>query len=220
MSGLLLESQSCDSVTIRVFRSGYEMVEKRIKAIEGHAEVKFDPRQESQTIQKWWVGANTYGGAFGLFNVDNVFTKAKYSAGAAIYSDYHFHRNFSFGLEWMSMWGQPDTKDNIRIMHHINGRLNAEFSAFARLHFSIQLATGFAWWPEVDNVPFIHSTFSDNRTGWDFRASSGVNYLLTERDKLELTFGYWASSSTSDNIVWITHDSMVIGFGLQHRLKM
>ncbi|HAA00050.1 MAG TPA: hypothetical protein DEP18_07700 [Flavobacteriales bacterium] len=68
-------------------------------------------------------------------------------------------------------------------------------------------------------MPFIHSTFSDNRTGWDFRASSGVNYLLTESDKLELTFGYWASSSTSDNIVWITHDSMVIGFGLQHRLK-
>ncbi|HAA00051.1 MAG TPA: hypothetical protein DEP18_07695 [Flavobacteriales bacterium] len=98
MSGLLLENQSCDSVSIRVYRSGYEMVEKSIKTSEDHAEVKFDSSKESQTIQILWVGANMYGGAFGLFNVDNVFTKAKYSVGASIYSDYHFHRNFSLYL--------------------------------------------------------------------------------------------------------------------------
>jgi len=111
------------------------------------------------------------------------------------------------------MWGKPDTEDEPRLMIHPNLRVKAMFSPTPKLRIEILVASGFAWWPENQNTAHLTSGFNDNRTGWDFRAAAGIEYVLTEKTALCLNFGYCASSSTNDNIIWITHDTMLVSFG-------
>ena len=53
------------------------------------------------------VSISGNGGVFGLFNVDNVFTKASYTIGFTPVFRYALSSVFSLGAEVMVLWGSP-----------------------------------------------------------------------------------------------------------------
>ena len=158
-------------------------------------------------------GLELHGGTFGLFNVNDVFTKADYTLGADLYADFELHPNFSVGAEQMVMLGKPKTLDNNRLILNTNARLKLKFQTFEKIHFNILVAGGFSFWPSNSNTAHLTPTLNDTRLGWDFRAAATADFILSEKLSLTVSFGYLASSSTSDDIVWITHDSMLISIG-------
>lgn len=159
------------------------------------------------------IGLELNGGSFGLFNVNDVFTKADYTLGADLYFDFELHPNFSIGAEQMVILGKPKTLDKNRMILNSNARFKLKFQPFEKVHFNILVAGGFSYWPSNENTAYLTPTFNDTRLGWDFRAAATADFLLSDNLSLTASFGYLASSSTSDDIVWITHDSMLISIG-------
>ncbi|UKN00264.1 hypothetical protein K6119_11015 [Paracrocinitomix mangrovi] len=170
----------------------------------------FSYGQEQKTKE---FGIDLHGGTFGLFNVNDVFTKADYTFGGSLYADFGLHQNFTVGAEQMFMWGKPKTADGNRMIMNTNARFKLRFQTFEKIHFNILVAGGFSFWPSSTATAYLTPTLNDTRLGWDFRAAASADFLLSEKFSLMASFGYLASSSTSDDIVWITHDSMLISFG-------
>jgi hypothetical protein len=83
------------------------------------------------------------------------------------------------------------------------------------VHCNILVASGFSLWPSRPETPALTPTFNETRMGWNIRAVAGVNFPINKRLVYNLNFGYWASSSTSDDITWITHDTMLMSTGLK-----
>lgn len=217
MSGLLIEVVAAGSHAVKAYKSGYitQTTEVTIKANE-ITSVTFEMTKDESDAKKY-IGLSTHFGAFGLFNVNNVFTKASYSFGFTPYIDFKVHPNFLIGAEWMTMWGKPMTSDDPRMMMSPNLRLSLLFEPFEKVDFNFLVASGFAIWPGNTATPALTPTLNDTRYGWDFRAIAGSNIDLSTKAQLNLSFGYWASSSSSDDIVWITHDSMIITLGPKWR---
>ncbi|MCB9224949.1 MAG: outer membrane beta-barrel protein [Crocinitomicaceae bacterium] len=167
--------------------------------------------QEEKNTKEF--GLDVLGGTFGLFNVNDVFTKADYTLGASVYADFGLHQNFTIGAEQMLVMGKPKTADGNRMILNTNARFKLRFPTFEKIHFNILIAGGFSFWPGNSNTAYLTPTLNDTRLGWDFRASANADFILSEKISLVASFGYLASSSTSDDIVWITHDSMLISFG-------
>ncbi|MBK9191355.1 MAG: hypothetical protein IPM77_07480 [Crocinitomicaceae bacterium] len=212
MSGLLVEDLMPGEFSVRAYKQGFLSETKTVVIESGKIqECRFELVPENH--KNWIAGINVHGGSFGLFNVNSVFTKAKYSFGITPFIDYKLHQNFSLGFELLSMWGKPETNDAARMMMNPNLRLNALFQPFNKTEFSILVASGFAYWPGRTGTSVITPTFNETRMGWDFRAAAGARFSVGINTQIELNFGYWASSSTSDNVVWITHDSMIISAG-------
>jgi len=212
MSGLLIENLEAGEISVRVYKPGY-VSETKFVIIESGKISECSFVLATQEKEKWLVGLNLHYGSFGLFNVNSVFTKAKYSVGATPFLDYKLHPNFSTGLEIMTMFGKPSTSDDARLMMQSNLRLKALFQPFDKIGFNILVASGFTLWPGRKDSPSITPTFNQTRFGWDFRAAAGAQFSVGKMTCVEVNFGYWASSSTSDNLVWITHDSMIISAG-------
>ena len=213
MSGLLLENISAKDINIRAVCTGCITQNIIIKIEEGKTiELKIDVEKEKFTYERI-TGVAFHFGTFGLFNVNNVFTKADYSAGFTPFFDIKFHPYFAVGFEVMSIWGKPQTNDAARLMVNPNFRIRTIFSPVNNINIDILIASGLAFWPKKSGEAFLTPTFNEQRIGWDFRAAAGAEFLFTKKIALMLNFGYWASSSTSDNIVWITHDSMILSLG-------
>jgi len=159
------------------------------------------------------LGLEIHGGTFGLFNVNDVFTKAEHTIGASIYGDFEVHPNFSIGAEQMFMFGKPKNPDQIRSILNTNARFKLKFQTFEKIHFNILVAGGFSLWPANNSPAFLTPTLNETRLGWDFRASAVSDFKISKKFSITASFGYLASSSTSDDIVWITHDSMLISIG-------
>jgi hypothetical protein len=214
MAGLLVENLSIGEVQVHAYKSGYQtQIQAALIHTNQVTELTFELVPLTNTRLKM-VGLDGHFGTFGLFNVNNAFTKAEYSLGATPYFDIHLHPNFSLGGEIMLMWGKPQTADPLRMMTNTNLRLKLHFSTFEKVHFDILVASGFAWWPAAANsYAHLTPTLNDARLGWDFRAMAGATFILSPSFQWQLNFGYWASSSTSDDIVWITHDTMLISCG-------
>lgn len=219
MSGLLIEDVPEGEHVVKVFKNGYATQEKAVNITTSKiTEVRFEMVEE---VFKKEIsgGILLHGGAFGLFNVNNVFTKADYTLGFTPYVDVKLHDHFALGFEVMSMWGQPQTNDLIREIHSGNVRVQFLFDPFEKVHFNLLVASGFTLWPGNTNQSYITPTYNDTRTGWDFRAAGGIEVPMSDMFSMGLDFGYWASSSTSDNIVWITHDSMIMSLGAKMRFS-
>jgi hypothetical protein len=214
MSGYLAENLPIGELTVRIYKSGYSSQTKNV-LIESNkvVELVFE-LVEVPTNRLKMVGVDGHFGTFGLFNVNNEFTKADFSLGATPYLDVYVHPNFSIGGELMLMWGKPQTSDPLRMMTNSNLRLKLNFSPFEKVHFDILVASGFAWWPST-SLPnaYLTPTLNENRFGWDFRAMAGAAFVVSSAFQWHVNFGYWASSSTSDDITWITHDTMLISIG-------
>lgn len=213
MHGLLIEQVTVGEVKVSIFKNGYTSQTQTV-IIKDNAvtEVTFELAKAPTNHQKY-LGLDLNYGAFGLFNVNNVFTKAEYSMGLTPYFDYKLHRLFSIGGELMCMFGKPATQDPPRMMLSPNLRLNLLFNPLEKVEFNIMVASGYAFWPANTKDAYLTPTLNQTRNGWDFRTNAGVSYHVNSKLSLQFNFGYWASSSTSDNIVWITHDSMIIGLG-------
>jgi hypothetical protein len=153
-------------------------------------------------------------GAFGLFNVDNVFTKAKFSFGATPSFMVRLHRNVAAGAECMLLWGQAQSADPLRFI--INPSLRGEvlFPLNSRLTLELIAAGGMSIWPVMDTVGVIDTTFFHQRGGWNARAAFGAEWKCSPALSLLLNIGYGASSSESDK-VWITHDMMMVHAGVR-----
>jgi len=213
MSGLLIENLIPGSKTIRTYKEGFLGQTAVVVIIENKTiELIFSPEKKAANTS-FTGGVLSHFGTFGLFNVNNVFTKADYTFGFSPQLDYNFHNHFFVGAEIMTMWGKPSTNDNPRMMIQPNVRFGTGFYPSPNISIVLMLSGGFAWWPQHKDSPFLTSTFNENRYGWDFKASAGIQYKSNEKTLWCLLFGYWASSSTSDDIVWITHDTMLLSFG-------
>lgn len=213
MSGLLIEDLSVGPHYVKAYKSGYKTQIQEVTIEENKiSSVTFEMLEDEDKAKKYF-GISSHFGAFGLFNVNNAFTKASYSFGVTPYIDFIIHPNFLIGAEWMTMWGKPMTSDDPRMMMSPNLRLSLLFEPFEKINFNILVASGFAIWPGNKAAPSLTPTLNDTRYGWDFRAIAGTNFILSSKTQLNLSFGYWASSSTSDDVIWITHDSMIITMG-------
>ena len=173
------------------------------------------PAQQTALAPHKQLGLELHGGAFGLFNVNNVFTKADYTTGLTVSFDRALRPRLSAGLAFTGMGGKPRTADGLRMMLNADLRLRYYFFMSERITGDLLLAGGFSCWPSATGTPVLTPTFLQTRMGWDIRTLAGAAYQLNDRVRLRLAFGYWASSTSSDNIVWITHDSMLISFGPQ-----
>lgn len=213
MSGITLHEIPIGEKQVRAYREGYQSVTQIVTISENSTSEITIILSPEQNEHKKEVGLTLYMGTFGLFNVNSIFTKADYSIGFTPHIDIRFHKHFSAGAEIMTIWGKPKTMDNPRLMINPNFRLCAMFSPRETIKIQILIASGFAWWPANSNYSYLTPSFNENRFGWDFRAMAGFEFLLTKKTSLTVHFGYWASSSTGDNIIWITHDSMLAGFG-------
>jgi len=217
-SGLLIDSVAAGDVTVRAVKHGHVSQTKTMVVKEGMVnEVYLDP-PAALPEGRFTLGADLHFGIFGLFNVNDAFTKANYSFGVSPYVDYRIHRNFLVGAEVMSMWGKPATADDPRWMLCPNVRFSGVFTPFSKLGFHVLVAGGFSYWPESHEQMELVSTLNDNRFGWGMRAMTGVDVSVTSSSMIRINVGYWASSTTSDDVVWITHDTMLIGLGYRHRL--
>ncbi len=215
MSGLLVENLPLKEINIRAYKNGYETQTKKVFIQKDSiVEVRFEMKEEDFKLEKS-TGLLFHFGAFGLFNVNSAFTKAAYSIGATPFIDFKFHPNFAFGAELMTMGGKPKTNDDLRLILCPNLRFRILFEPFQKVNFDILLASGFTWWPSNTKQAFLTPTLNENRMGWDFRSTAGINFLLRPSLLVNLNFGYWASSSTSDNIIWITHDTMLLSVGTE-----
>jgi hypothetical protein len=213
MSGLLIENLDSGTIDVKAVKSGYQTVEQTLTInLEGINETSIELIKD-KFVRKKYVGLDLHFGPFGLFNVNNVFTKAQYSFGGTTYFDVELHENFAIGIEVMNMWGKPQTADEPRMILSPNLRLNLLFQPFDKVHFNVLVAGGFTLWPERTGSPALTPTFNETRMGWDVRAVAGANFVIGEKIDLGMNFGYWASSSTSDDIVWITHDTMILSMG-------
>lgn len=217
MHGFLAENISVGEAKVSVYKNGFESQDKTVVIKENEVtEISFELVKVSTKLEKQ-LGMDLHFGAFGLFNVNNVFTKADYSFGATPYFDLKLHRNFAIGAEVMVMWGKPTTNDHPRMIICPNLRLQLIFSPFKKVDFHILVAGGFTIWPSRPDAPTLTPSFNALRMGWDIRAVAGASFRLSPRFDLNLNVGYWAASSTSDNIVWITHDTMLISMGPKFR---
>lgn len=174
--------------------------------------------QQTELAPKKQLSFELHGGAFGLFNVNNVFTKADYTLGLTSSFDIALRPRLTAGLGISCMGGQARTTDPLRMMLNADLRLRYYFFMSERITGDLLLAGGFSDWPSSPGTPVLTPTFLRHRMGWDIRTMAGAAFRLNEKLQLRLAFGYWASSSSSDNIVWITHDSMLISFGPQFNL--
>ncbi|MCF8257070.1 MAG: hypothetical protein K9J06_05930 [Flavobacteriales bacterium] len=212
-SGILLENIMAGDVTVRAVQTGHETVTRNVLIIENTISEVSIAMVQAQLKHRTTVGIDLHFGTFGLFNVNDAFTKASYTFGATPFADYRIHQHFAIGGEIMSMWGKPETADHARWMLCPNLRISAKFNPFKRLGIHVLVAGGFSYWPESPDLPHLTPTLNTNRFGWDIRATAGVGYLIAARSSLNLSFGYWASSTTGDDIIWITHDTMLMGLG-------
>lgn len=213
MHGFLAEKIAPGRAIVSVYKNGFQSETQTAIISENQvAELTYE-LVKNATVHQKTLGVDLHFGTFGLFNVNNVFTKADYTAGVTPYFDIKLHRIFSMGTEVMIIFGKPKTADNPRMMLCSNIRLNLAFDPFEKTGFTIQVAGGFSFWPSNTSVPELTPTLNQTRTGWDFKAMAGAAFKINPNIDLNLNFGYWAASSTSDNIVWITHDSMLINIG-------
>jgi len=213
MSGLFLDDVPVGNRSVRTYKSGWESQTAVVNITENRTtEVMFD-LQKKTFKRETTFGLMSHFGTFGLFNVDNDFTKADYSLGFTPFIDVKIHPYFALGFEVMSMWGKPLTQDGLRHMLCPNLRLHFLFNPFEKVHVDVLIASGFSYWPASTNHPYLTATFNDARFGWDFRAMAGVDIVLSKSAFLNVNFGYWAASSTSDDVVWITHDTMLLSLG-------
>ncbi len=151
-------------------------------------------------------------GTFGLFNVDNIFTKAEITLGINTYIDIKLNKVFSLGAEYMLLFGKPETKDIARFIMNPNLRGMLSFPIHKRISVDIIVAGGVTIWPGSDDTAYIDSTFFDTRIGWDARAALGMDFIINPKISMVLDIGYIANSSATDDI-WITHDMMLVCLG-------
>jgi hypothetical protein len=151
-------------------------------------------------------------GIFGLFNVDNEFTKSNYSTGFTPLLEYRLNQTFSVGVECLTLWGKPQTNDNPRLLIDPSIRAKALFAVTTRLCINPVIGIGASIWPKSGGSAYLDSTFLNLRLGWNARAALCFDYRMTNHIALAFEIGYSASSSESDG-VWITHDMMLVGVG-------
>ena len=213
MSGLYIENLSAGVINVRAVKNGYITVSKTATiAADETVEMTIEMEKKEYKVDII-AGIVAHFGTFGLFNVDNSFTKAEYSLGFTPYVDFQLLEFLALGIEVMNIWGKPETQDPLRMIICPNIRVHILFSPYEKWAFDILLASGFTWWPENDNEPYVTGDLNETRIGWDFRAMGGIEYAVTKVFSLYINFGYWASSSTVDNESWITHDTMLVSFG-------
>jgi hypothetical protein len=152
------------------------------------------------------------GGTFGLFNVNNTFTKASYSVGFTPLIEYRINPTFTVGVECLTLWGKPETSDSPRLLIDPSLRASALFSVTSKLCINPIIGLGFSMWPKQTGKASLDSTFLNSRFGWNARAALSFEYRAAAHLAIALEIGYSASSSESDN-VWITHDMMLVGIG-------
>lgn len=188
-----------------------------IKYADGRKEVnkskKERVKQDTQIINsKVSLALQGQIGTFGLFNVDNVFTKAEITLGINPYVDIKLNKIFSLGAEYMLLFGKPETNDVARFIMNPNIRGKVSFPIQKRITVDIIVAGGVTIWPGSEDTAYIDSTFFDTRVGWDARAALGMDFIINPKISIVLDIGYIANSSVSDDI-WITHDMMLVGLG-------
>lgn len=217
MAGLLIEDLPIGVISVRAVKTGYASQTSEVSiSSDSISEIKIEMMHDDENAE-WVSGLEFHMGTFGLFNVNNSFTKANYSFGLSPFLDYQFHPFFAVGFELMSMWGKPATLDDPRLILCSNVRFSGIFNAFDKINVNVMLASGFTWWPENAAPAYLTPTLNESRMGWDFRASAGIDYCFSRKIALGLNFGYWASSSSSDDIIWITHDTMLLSVGSKFR---
>jgi hypothetical protein len=213
MSGLYIEDVEVGDVTVRAYKKGYDVYIKQVYIEPDKiTEITIELQQPKKKITHH-LGMELHFGGFGLFNVNDVFSKSRYTLGFTPFYEIQFQKHLAAGLECNFVWGQPDTQDTIRYFFNPNLRFHILFSPLPKLNVDILLAGGLSQWPSNGNTSYLTPTYNDKRNGWNVRAMAGVELIITERIAVFLHLGYFASSSTSDSEVWITHDMMLITLG-------
>lgn len=191
-----------------------------IKYSDGRKEVadcqKRKKNSKSELNSKVSVAIQGQVGTFGLFNVNNEFTKSEITLGVTPSVDIRLNRIFSLGAEYMLLFGKPETKDVARFIMNPNIRGKVTFPVKKRLLIDIIVAGGVSIWPGSEDTAYINPTFFDTRVGWDAHAALGMDLLINSKFSIVLDLGYIANSSASNN-VWITHDMMLVSLGPQIR---
>jgi hypothetical protein len=172
--------------------------------------------QENE-LKKVSLGIEVNGGAFGLFNVDDNFTKADPSFGGALVAEGRLAKWFLLGGEYIFLFAKSQLAQEPRLIMspHIRGR--AEFKVHPKWRIDLLAAGGMTIWPENDNEMALSSALTDTRLGWSVRFAGGTSFLINESSSLYLQFGYGAFSS-GGNDIWVTHDSMLLGLGYRYSL--
>lgn len=165
-----------------------------------------------EQIKRYSVSVEGMFGAFGLFNVDNTFTKSKYTFGGTPSFMIRISRQWAIGTECMLLWGQADTKDPLRFIINPNIRAELYFPLRQKLLLELVMAAGMSIWPVHNEAGVLDETYFDQRGGWDARVSFGGEYMLFPGVAFVGTVGYSANSSESRD-VWITHDMMMVAVG-------
>ncbi len=179
-------------------------------------------RYADTSYAKFTVAIEAPFGAFGLFNVDNVFTRARYTFGATPSFLVRFHRHMAAGAECMLLWGQAKTADPLRFIINPNLRWEIIFPLRPKLTLELITAAGLSIWPVQDTAGVLDTTFFNQRSGWNARAAFGAEWKMTNALSLMCNVGYSASSSANSpaggqsNKVWITHDMMMVSAGVRY----
>lgn len=213
MNGLFVDDLPPGEIHIKAYKHGYDVYTTTIHITENKISELSIILHRPERTSSHFAGLELHFGGFGLFNVNDVFTKSKYTLGFTPYYEFPFHKHFSAGLECNFIWGQPDSLDRIRYFFNPNIRFHILFTLLPKLNIDILVAGGLSHWPSNTNIPYLTPTYNDQRSGWNIRAMAGATYRFTDRFSMVLHLGYFASSSTSDTIVWITHDMMLISLG-------
>ena len=181
------------------------------------------------SFERFSVSFESKLGLFGLFNVDDEFTKAKFTFGVTPSFLYRCHKNIAIGIECMFLWGQTDTTledtilsvsstDPLRLIINPNLRTEVLFPIHPNLTLELITAAGFSIWPKYDTTGVLHPTFFYQRGGWNARAAFGIEWKFRRSVALLCNVGYSANSSENDD-VWITHDMMMVSVGVRYGIE-
>lgn len=167
---------------------------------------------QNDSLVKHRIGVNFNLGSFGLYNVNNVFTKADYTLALISSYDRMLSPKLGLGTEVMVLLAKPKTPDNFRMILNANVKVIGHFPLTEKLYINPQAVFGFSFWPESSSVPYLDSTFNELRIGWNTRFFLGFEYVCNKKLSISVDVGYSASSSCYIDS-WITHDMMMLGIG-------
>ena len=170
----------------------------------------------SDTFSRHWaVGLLADYGAFGLFNVNNDFSRSKYgkyTLGGTAYAEYRLNHMYTVGVECIMRWAKPDTHDSARLLIDPNIRVKALFPVMTNLMVGPVAGGGISIWPKYEGKTYLDSTFYDDRFGWDLRGALEIQYVVSPVVSIDAEVGY-SISSTESRSVWISHDMMLVSVG-------
>lgn len=154
------------------------------------------------------------GGTFGLFNLNDSFTKASPTLGVTPAFEWKLSKYFALGAESMFVWIKSVKARHPRFVWnpHLRGRILFDVKNIFTV--DVTLALGLTLWPENDSEDKLDPEIGGTRVGWSLRAAFGLTYPFKKRFAFFGNLGYMASTSYGNGIS-ATHDTMLLSLGIR-----